>query len=87
MGLVVKFAGEVRKLSFFFNFLIFFGFFMFASGAYGLYTLSFAKGLTARNPCKLSVQAKMIDVQRRCINRRRGAFRDSVELNAAVAQW
>ncbi len=86
MGLVGSFEGGVRKLSFF-KIIIFFGFFVFTSGAYALYTLSFAKGLTVQNPCKFSVQAKRIDVQRRCIDRRRGTYRDSVELNAAVAQW
>ncbi len=70
MGLGEKFAGEVRKLSFFFNFLIFFGFFVFTSSPYDIYTLSFAKGLTARSPCNFSVQAKVIDVQPRCSNRR-----------------
>ncbi|RKY04999.1 MAG: hypothetical protein DRP66_11060 [Planctomycetota bacterium] len=85
MRLVGKREGA-GKLSFFFKFFNFFWFFLFTSGAYALYTLSFAKGLMAQNPCKFSVQAKKIDAPRRRINRRR-AFGDSVELNAAVAQW
>ena len=63
MVLVGSFEGVVRKLSFFFSFLIFFGFFVFTSGAYPLYTLSFAKGPTVQNPCKFLVQTKRIDVR------------------------
>ena len=74
MGLAWKLerARKFSFFSFFFVFFIFFGVFVFTSGAYALYTLSFAKGLTAQNPCKFSVQAKKIDVQRRRITLARG---------------
>ncbi len=84
MGLVGKAEGA-GKLSFFLNLLIFFIFFVYIRGIGSIYSFV-CKGAKGTESLQIFSSGKM-DVQRRRIKRRRGAFRDSVELNAAVAQW